>query len=433
MGLLALNLACLVATFSIVAGIVFWLRFAAPSARPALSDEVEPTQSPPAVLVMCLRGRDPFLSETLRAVRQQNYPNYRVIIVVDHAADPSMNLVRNDQLESTWPDRRWNVQTLQNPALNRGLKCSALIQAAESCGEEEIFVTLDSDAVPGPDWLPRLLAPLQSPHVGAVTSGQWFEPQSWQLGTWVRSVWHAGAIVPTAVLGHAWAGAFAMRTSDIKASGLLDAWATSIIDDGPVESCLRAIGKELRFVPENLVINREDCGLKFCFRYIARMLFWSRLFESTFWITYLHMMALLSAHLIIAVHAAVAVYGIVAPPDPLHSSHPAEVGQASTDLWLAFGAGLILLLGQVVGYFLVRHTVMTHHPQVQTNAVLRRVLMTLVAIPLTLSAYACGATRAWFGRKIVWRQAVYAITAAHDVTLQPYQAYSDSPNNCGSV
>ena len=56
---------------------------------PLLSDE-----NCPAVLsVMCLRGMDPFLGESLRRLFAQDYPNDRVRVVIDSSQEPALPLV----------------------------------------------------------------------------------------------------------------------------------------------------------------------------------------------------------------------------------------------------------------------------------------------------------------------------------------------------
>ena len=53
---------------------------------------------PKAAVVLCLRGTDPFLEDCLRAVLNQDYPQYEIRIVVDSRQDPA------------WPHRRKNTR-----------------------------------------------------------------------------------------------------------------------------------------------------------------------------------------------------------------------------------------------------------------------------------------------------------------------------------
>ncbi len=47
---------------------------------------------PKTAVILCLRGADPYLRQCLRALLQQNYPQYELKVVVDHQDDPAWNV-----------------------------------------------------------------------------------------------------------------------------------------------------------------------------------------------------------------------------------------------------------------------------------------------------------------------------------------------------
>lgn len=387
--------------------------------------------SPEVVVVLCVRGPDPFLSQTLRALAQQDYPNYRLLVVVDHALDPAWQSVQQVKRELGLNDRQLEVQELRERRDECGLKCSALLQAIGSLDDERpdperLIVTIDSDAVPAAHWLLNLVRPLADPSVGATTSNQWFEPNSAAWGTWVRSVWQAGAIVPTAILANPWAGGFAIRHRDLVDSGLLDTWRTSIIDDGPVREGLQRLGKRVIFVPQNVVINREDCGFGFSLRYIRRMLTWSRLYERTFWLTGCHALLVAGVHLWALLAA---LLGLISGLTGTLS--PVDAGLT----WLPL---VLLISGQVGGYEVVRQAVLSNtemdppvrHPAAvgsQTNGHTQpwpwRVLLVAAAIPWTLLAYGLGCVGASRVRRVVWRQIAYEVKDGRQVRMLDYAPF----------
>ena len=396
----------------------------APSSRPS--------QRPPsAVVLLCVRGHDPFLSETLAALARQVDCNYRIIVVVDHPSDPAWKTVQLCKQTLGLNDTQLELQSLQDRSVYCGLKCSALIQAVNSLKPEEqnsdtIIVTADSDAVPHETWLRRLLEALRDPKIGASTSNQWFDPSGQHIGSWVRSVWQAGAIVPTAMLANPWAGSFAIRYTDLTESGLLEQWSRSIVDDGPVRKCLQSIGKSLVFVPQNIVINREDCPLGFCFRYIARMLTWSRLFESTFWITAVH------AGVTCGVQAI--VFGWLAWTATWNLAWVLGLGPGDASYRLALVAYLVWHIGQLGGYLVVqaavnRATRETARPTARRAWLrsLNALLYIAAAIPITTLAYGYGCWFALTTHRIVWRRVHYEIQPGKKVRLVNYQPFqSDS-------
>ncbi len=406
---------------------------------------------PSVVVVLCLRGNDPFLRKTIEGLSQQVYGDYRILAVIDHHTDPAWQVVQSAKSELGLSDCQLEIQELQNKSEICGLKCSALIQAIDSLRStddyREVIVTIDADAVPGPHWLQRLVAPLCDPMIGATTSNQWFQPTGLNFGSWVRSVWHAGAIVPTAILANPWAGTFAMRQKDIIDSGLIDAWGRSIIDDGPVRECLARLKKGIRFIPENLIINREDCSLGFCFSYVTRMLTWSRLFESTFWITFTHMVTIVSMHAVILSWAVIAL--------AFNTSWCLGLGQGLLSWPAAWCSFLILFGAQWLGYYIVKTTVIGQTVQAHTDeqavsilggrpgapgrnltpnnfmVTLIEALIVFAAVPFALAAYGFGATMAIFNDKVKWRKIHYQVRGSDNVQMLDYQPFARQETSAG--
>jgi len=436
--------ALILAVFQVGAAAVFyfWLRRQAELHWAAPDTSANRAAGRPADLeatvIMCVRGHDPFLAQTLQALARQQDVDFRILVVVDHHSDPAWQVVQQTRQELGLNEHQLELQVLRRPDPRRGLKCSALLQAIGSLPplaseQSPVIVTIDSDAVPGPGWLKHLLEPLADPVIGATTSNQWFQPDSLHLGSWVRSVWHAGAIVPTAILANPWAGSFAIRQRDLLECGLVEAWKSSIIDDGPVRQCLARMGKRLHFVPQNLIYNREDCSVGFCFRYVARMLTWSRLFESTFWLTALHMLLLVAVH---GVVAAGCLYVAAINGGWLLGWGS---GTAAWPLWVT-AAGL-LWLGQALGYAIIgraiaavsnaaplriRGTVDNYVPQPPLGTwhagsrLLARCGLVLAAVPVALAAYAYGCCFACWTRQVVWRNVAYRIDSGCQVQMLEY-------------
>lgn len=435
--------ACVFAVLSIGAATAFsvWLRRQATRLDRLCHDqELErhatasptsrPLYSPEAVVILCVRGHDPYLADTIRALARQDYSNYRVLIVVDHRLDPAWHVVSSIKQELGLNDLQLELQELRLRHAHCGLKCSALVQALESLASDvdadRIIVTIDSDAVPEPTWLANLLQPMADGSVGATTSNQWFEPGTLSLGSWVRAVWQAGAIVPTAMLGNPWAGSCAIRHSDILNSGLMDDWRTSIIDDGPVRENLQRLGKRIEFVPQNLVINREDCSLDFCFRYVARMLTWSRLFESTFWITGVHALVTSALQVSVVLWCLGSLVAVVLVPsvEPLWSR-----------VLLPFTAVTFLLLGQVAGYLIVRQAVMRTSltgSRLRSQNLARRyapvswgtrLFFVMLAVPMATTAYAWGCLKALRVKRVVWRNITYDVENGRQIKMLDYAPY----------
>ena len=275
----------------------------------AQSAESESVARPAAVL-MSLRGNDPSLRGSIEGVLSQGYDSqYQVRIVVDHETDPSVAVL--EDLQKNHPHgNRLTFSIMEPPLKTCSLKCHSLSQAVASLPPEiEYIALLDADVRPHRTWLAELTEPLSDKAVGGVTGTQWFEPPPGAgFGTWLRSVWNGGATILTIHFANPWAGSFAMRRSDLIASGLNERWQKSMVDDGPIRAAIQSIDKEIRFAPSLVMVNREHCTLGYTFRWAARMLTWSRLYEPTFWITILH--ALFSNAVMLA-NFAVLIAGLV--------------------------------------------------------------------------------------------------------------------------
>lgn len=242
-----------------------------------------------AVVVLAVRGCDPTLPKTIRGLLNQNFRDYRVVVVVDSFEDPAWSMLKQIQFDSD-PQNRLTIQPMDPPRSTCSLKCNAIIGATEGLDPTTQWVAMvDADVDVYPDWLADLLGPLLDPKVCVTTGQQWFEPENRNSrGALVRSIWNAGAIVPSVLLKHAWAGSMAVRYDDLIVSTLIDDWKTAIVDDGPMANFAKQMDGRIFVVPKLIMVNREDCSLPFAVSWIGRMLTWSRIYESTFWITMLH-------------------------------------------------------------------------------------------------------------------------------------------------
>ena len=242
-----------------------------------------------AVVIMAVRGCDPTLDKTVVGLLNQNFRSYRIVVVVDSQEDPAWKVLQQIKAESD-PENRLEITEMDPPRLNCSLKCNAIISAVETLPVETQWIAfVDADVEVHSNWLADVLGPLTNPKVCVSTGNQWFEPNNRKSqGALLRSIWNAGAIVPTVLLEHAWAGSMAVRYEDLIVSRLIDDWKTAIVDDGPMTDFSKLMNGQIYVSPKLLMVNREDCSIKFAGAWITRMLTWSRLYESTFVFTNVH-------------------------------------------------------------------------------------------------------------------------------------------------
>ncbi|MCM2370253.1 glycosyltransferase family 2 protein [Aporhodopirellula aestuarii] len=372
-------------------------------------------------VLMSLRGCDPFLSETLARLLEQAYDNFEIILVIDSCRDPAWRVAQEIKSRSDTKDRL-RIFELQNPAKTCSLKCSSLVQATEQMSaDSEFVVMIDADVVPYANWLRDVLRPLTDPQVGVVTGIQWFAPEGLGYGSLLRSVWNSGAMVATAVNSNPWAGTCAMRCVELRRSGLIEKWKTSVVDDGPVKEAFDRLGLRVYFEPRLTMVNRDQCSLKFAGRYVTRMLTWSRIFEKTFINTVIH---------------AVAVVGLlVAAIAMLVAAIVVQEGVAA--MFLAASilvSNLIMFGGFVCAERSVRDAVSHCGGREQmTPMTWSRGTRVFALIPVCQVAHMIWTFQAIVARQASWRNITYRLYPQQRVEMVAYQPYAidntDTPPN----
>ena len=130
--------------------------------------------TPRTCVVMACKGDEPELENHVEAVLNQDYPNYRTIVVTDSVSDPAYFIVNS--ILSRHPDKDAHLYNSDHHPRASG-KVAALLTAIErDAGRSEAFAFVDSDASVPPGWLADLVAPLADDSVGATTGFRWYFP-----------------------------------------------------------------------------------------------------------------------------------------------------------------------------------------------------------------------------------------------------------------
>jgi hypothetical protein len=124
----------------------------------------------------------------------------------------------------------------------------------------DVVAFLDADSVPSANWLRAMVAPFGDPRVGATTGVRWAAPPDAGWGTLARYAFNAQTFPQRFLYRIPWGGSFAVRTSALRKSGLVDHWSRCFCEDTSAYGPLRAAGLELAFVPAATQINSEPGG-----------------------------------------------------------------------------------------------------------------------------------------------------------------------------
>jgi glycosyltransferase involved in cell wall biosynthesis len=241
--------------------------------------EISSENLPPAAVIVSLRGADPFLTECLAGLADQDYPDYQVTIVIDHEEDPCATVVK-DFLERR-SCGRFNVLYLDDPLKTCSLKVSALIQAIDQLDARfELVMSIDADAVAPPDWLRAMAAPLTAdPGLAATTGIRWFVPVDRKLPNLIRRQWNIGAVVQMHQFDIPWGGSLGIRRSFFDEADLFRHWSQCLCEDTPLAAALVRHQRAIRFVPEAVMLNREATTLPEVFRFINRQILFTQLYH----------------------------------------------------------------------------------------------------------------------------------------------------------
>ena len=370
-------------------------------------------QCPPATVILCLRGPDPFLPRCLAGIFQQDYPRYDVLIIVDHPTDEAGKIAA----EEVAKHGATNVQIvpLKNPSGTCSLKCSSIVQAVGMLRPEVEFIAqLDADVIPHRSWLRELAGGLQPENVGAATGNRWYMPDDVSFGSLVRYYWNAAAIVQMYWYSIAWGGTLAVKTKVLRETELLKRWSQAFCEDTMLFAELKKHRLKVNFVPSLLMINREDCDLGGYFRWVCRQLLTARLYHPGWLLVVNH--GLWTSLL----PAVAAVGGIVAA---IRGDWP-----AATWLWgglLAYEIGVLLLLPPME--FTARSIARERNELYQWFPWIKITL----AVPAMLTlqvVYFWALLSTQFVRVVDWRGVRYRIQGPFKIEMEAYHPYQSAPS-----
>lgn len=223
---------------------------------------VPPTNTafPPAAIVLAIRGSDPSLDENVRALLRQNYPAYKLFVVVDHIEDPAWDIV--GKIREEFPERM-EVRPLKTRLDTCSLKCSALAQAlTELDASYEVVAFVDGDVLVNDDWLRGLVGPLTEPGITVATGNRWYVPADASVGSMSRYFWNVGVVIQLWMHRLVWPGSMALRKDAIEEMDLVSALRTSLFDGPTIVRQLRRHKMRAQFLPNVMIANREQISLQ---------------------------------------------------------------------------------------------------------------------------------------------------------------------------
>jgi hypothetical protein len=231
---------------------------------------------PRVAIILPCRGVDEKLEHTVERLSRQNYDDYQVIFTLESSDDPAYAAI--GQWTAPWPMGKAQ-RVVAGLAEQRSQKVHNLLAAVAAVGEDrDVLVFLDSDAVPGTDWLGYMVAPLQDRRVGAATGYRWYAATG-GLASGLRCAWNAAtlSLMEDPERTFCWGGATAMLRRTFVDAQVARYWDRAVSDDLQVTRAIRAAGLTIHFVPQALVPSHEPTTLKQFLSFARRQLLITRI------------------------------------------------------------------------------------------------------------------------------------------------------------
>jgi len=237
--------------------------------------------TPPATIIVPVKGPEEGLAEHLGALAAQDYPDYELIITAWKSSDIPPGVVPPDA-------RVVEASAARLPVLpGTGEKVMNLMAAVKAArASSQVLVFADSDGEATKEWLRALISALHQEGAGAATGFRVYIPSRPGLWSLLRSLWDAVILSNFAPSGYrlAWGGATAIRREDFDLWRVLDYWNGTVSDDYRLAAALRKNSRRIVFAPRALVRNPSSTGCGEFLAWIRRQAVITRVYNPGLWI-----------------------------------------------------------------------------------------------------------------------------------------------------
>jgi ceramide glucosyltransferase len=356
---------------------------------------------PRVTVILPCCGVDEKLEETVAALGRQNYGDYEVIFTFESSTDPAYEAIERWTRNLTRPRSRRVVAGLTD---RRSQKIHNLLAAvAEAAPDREVLAFLDSDAVPGEDWLGHLVAPLKDETVGAATGYRWYSAAG-GVAAGMRSVWNAATVtlLVDEKRNFCWGGSMAMRRQTFEALQIPRRWDRALSDDLQVTLSVHEAGLRVCFVPQAMIVSSDRTTLPAVWAFAKRQLIITRVCKPGSWLAGL---ILLTSYMCGGTAAAVVFFAAA-----FGWAGDRKIMSAALGLWV-----LITLLA--MGKAILRQAALRkvlHPPGLTWRDAWWDVLGTITFAGLMHAGLFFASLRS---RRIVWRNTEYELISADETRL----------------
>ncbi|WP_158931872.1 bacteriohopanetetrol glucosamine biosynthesis glycosyltransferase HpnI [Acidisphaera sp. S103] len=234
----------------------------------------EPSARPPVTVLKPLHGDEPLLEEALETLCRQDYPEFQIVFGVREASDPAVVIVR--RLQARFPGV--DIALVVDSTLHgRNHKVSNLINMLPAA-RHDVLVIADADVHARPDYLDRLVAALEGPGVGLVTTLYAGLPVG-ALPARLGAAHITYGFLPSAVLSRrlgrqdCLGATMGLRRDDLDRIGGLRALVDHLADDNVLGQRIAALGLRIALADTVVLTTVPEASVGALFRHELR---WAR-------------------------------------------------------------------------------------------------------------------------------------------------------------
>lgn len=202
---------------------------------------------PPVSVLKPVRGLDTQALKNFTSFCEQDYPEYELLFGFADTNDPGIAVVR--QLQQEYPELA--IRLVTGPVLGPNRKAS-LLHHLVAGAQHDILVISDSDMRVTPEYLRRVVAPLENAAIGLVTCcyrGQ----NALTLPAGLEALYIGACFLPSVIIanqifrfGFAMGSTAALRRSDLARLGGFRSIATYLADDYQLGARIAELGLQVQ-------------------------------------------------------------------------------------------------------------------------------------------------------------------------------------------
>lgn len=199
--------------------------------------------TPPVSILKPVHGLDAAFEAAIASHAAQDYPEFEILFGVPEENDPAIPAIR--RLMEAHPDLPIRLIVVPNGAANG--KVSTLIELAKQA-RHPVWLVNDADIHVPPDYLRRVVAPLEQSTTGIVTC--LYRAAAWSPAGWWEALGIATDFIPSTLVApfvgvneFGLGSTLCFRAEDLRAAGGFEALAGYIADDYQLAKNITSLGK----------------------------------------------------------------------------------------------------------------------------------------------------------------------------------------------